>query len=386
MRLWTMLLCAAMAVIAGAILGGIRKLPLRQMEWGLLLPRCGVAILIGADTGGLFLLAGQMLDRYRTDNWAGWLFAVGCVATAGLLLLHPVSLFPEEVETIILTERTQRGRFAACLWRLTAAFAFYGAWVIFLLRAAPFAAAPEAAAVFCFTAAAMLFLLWNGRQSVGAVYERIEALVERQYQAELLNFMQVIRSQRHDFNFHMQAVAGMIDGKRYDECSAYVREMVKNVERLNDVLPLKNPVISALLNAFRELAATRRVRLEVQVLSQLEPLPCTAYEMNSVLGNLLQNAIDEAEGKAPEERWIRLLIMKRSRRHIVKVSNPCGKTPEEYGNIFHAGYSTKQSHEGLGLVSVKKIVGRYGGTVYLEHDPGIVHFIVKIPEKMRTGE
>lgn len=248
------------------------------------------------------------------------------------------------------------------------------------------AGAGTAIFMLCLAVVAMLFLFWNGHQSIKTAYERIETLIDKQYQAELLNFMQVIRAQRHDFNIHLQAIAGMIEKGRYADCEAYAWEMVKNAERLNDVLPLDNPIIGAQVNAFQELAAGQHIRLDVQVLNRMEHLPCTIYEANIVLGNLLQNAMDEVENQERDGRWIKLLIMKRSRRHIIKVSNPCNKKPDAYQDVFRMGYSTKQSHEGIGLASVKKVVTKYGGTVYLEHEPGIVHFIVKIPEETEARD
>lgn len=378
MERWIGAAALAAAAASGIALGGLRDVPPRQTERKLLLLRWALAAAIGTDVGALLLLA----RRLAASGGALWQAALAalCLALTALALLRPVSLFPEESGALILSDQSQQKRFTLCLLQLTAAFALCGGWLLRLLRAGP---GGEAGALgdLLFAAAAQVCLLWIGRQSIRSAYERIETLVDQQYQAELLNFMQVIRSQRHDFNFHMQAVAGMVESGRYEDCKGYVREMVKNAEKLNDVLPLKNPIISALVNAFQELAAARDIRLEVQVLSQLEDLPCTIYEINSVLGNFLQNTIDELEDKPPEDRWIHLLIMKRSRRYLIKVSNPCARVPEDCERLFRVGFSTKRSHEGIGLVSVRRIAAKYGGAAYLEHDPGVIHFIAKIPEK-----
>lgn len=394
-QILTWLLTLAAAAVAGTTLAGIRGRVSHRAERRFLPYQAGLALAIGADTAGVLLLAGRILRYPELSEGgraaAGVLLAGGCLFAVIFLAVHPLSLFPEESAALNLADRVQQCRLRFCLWKLLAEYVLYGCWLAFLLWAGsawhlpghlsgqmPFAAAAAAAVL---AAVFLLFLLWNGRQSVETAYERIETLVDRQYQAELLNFMQVIRAQRHDFNIHLQAVVGMIENGRYDDCAAYVREMTRNAERLNDVLPLDNPIIGAQINAFQEIAAVRQIRLETQILNELKDLPCTIYEANIVLGNLLQNAIDEVGGREEGCRWIKLLTMKRSRRHIIKVSNPCDRQPEEYQDIFRAGYTTKQSHEGIGLASVRKIVSKYGGVVYLEHDPGVVHFIVKIPEE-----
>ena len=377
-----LLLC--MAAMAGYSFGGIKKMPARQMERGLRLLRWAVAALIGADVGALLLLGYRTaLDSGLTGSAALWrdgLFACGGALGSALLFFFPLSLFPEDTGVLALIDRSQRGRFTACLWRLMVRLALCGGWMALLLWAAPFrgTAAPARAAL-CLSAVSVLWLLWDGRQSIRISYERIEAVVDKQYQAELLNFMQVIRSQRHDFNFHMNAVAGMIRGGRYQDCDQYISEMVRHTERLNDVLPIQNPVISALINTFQELAAGQKIDLRAQSSTQLEGLPCTIYEFNSILGNLLQNAIDEVEHKPDSDRWVELLLLKRGRQYIVRVTNPCDRDPAEFENVFHPGFSTKQSHEGIGLATVQKIAAKYAGAVHAEHAPGVVRFIVRLP-------
>ncbi len=104
-----------------------------------------------------------------------------------------------------------------------------------------------------------------------------------------------------------------------------------------------------------------------------------AYEMNTIIGNLLKNAIEEVRDKDPDLRYIRLILMHRSRHTVVRVSNPCDKREEELSPIFSLGYTTKKAHEGIGLVAVKKICSKYGGTVYIEVGEGVLHVIAKIP-------
>ena len=215
------------------------------------------------------------------------------------------------------------------------------------------------------------------RLAFGAV-ERIEALVDKQYQNDLLSFMQVIRSQRHDFNFHMRTVSALIGQKQYAACDEYVRQMVENTAVMNDMRPLHHPATSAIIHAFWEMALQRGIAFEVDISSDLAQMPCTVYETNTVIGNLLQNAIDELE-QVRSQGPIRLLILFRGGYYIIRVSNPCSKDASELQNMFQPGYSTKQSHEGLGLAAVRRIADRYDGAVFPEFGQGMIHLIVQIP-------
>lgn len=371
---------AVLAAASGLSFGGITRPALGCGARDLLLFRLGAALAVGADTGLLFFL----LFRALPEGAAAWgAFASVCLLGAAALALHPLPLLPEDADILLPADRTQRRQSAACLRQILAELLLYAAWTVFLLLT-PSIGADRI--VLAFSSAALAGLLWAGRRSARLSHEWLEAIADKAYQAELVNFMQVIRAQRHDFNFHMQAVAGMIQQERYEACRQYIQTMVENVDRLNQTLPLRDPVVSALINTFCELALSHQIRLDVQAQDPMESTPCTTYEMNAILGNLLQNAIDEVEDKERERRWISLLLMKRSRQYIIKTSNPCDRDPESYRAVFHPGYSTKRSHEGIGLVTVRKIAVKYGGTVYLEHEPGVVHFVVKLPVKARARE
>ncbi len=213
-----------------------------------------------------------------------------------------------------------------------------------------------------------------------SLQERIENIIDKQYQADLLSFMQVIRSQRHDFNFHTQTIYGMIENGQFDECKDYVSSMMTTVKVTNDILPLYQPATSALLNTFREMALQKGLQMDIEIHDNLQFIASPVFETNTILGNLLQNAIDELElHPENESRVIKLLIIKRGSYNIIKVSNQCHLTPEEMSKIFMPGFTTKRAHEGLGLANALRVAEKYDGTVYPEFEGRTVHFIARLP-------
>ena len=227
-------------------------------------------------------------------------------------------------------------------------------------------------AMALFAAAIVLTLLFALRQLALAAVQRIEAVVDKQYQAELLNLMQIIRSQRHDFNFHIQAISGMIEQGKYAACGDYVRSMVKTTTAMNDMLPLHDPAVSAMINSFREMANQKGFEIQVAISNDLRQIPCTVYEINTIIGNLIQNAIDELEQNKELRPWINILILKRGGSHTIK-------SEEAFRSCFQPGFTTKQAHEGIGLTTVMRIVTKYHGVVFTEFGDGVVSFIVQIP-------
>ena len=231
-----------------------------------------------------------------------------------------------------------------------------------------------------FTLLIHVVVLMQLRQQVHTLQQKMEQVIDKQYQTELLNFMRIIRSQRHDFNFHIQTIYGMIENGKYEECKEYANSMMSTISSTNNLLPLFHPATSALLNTFQEAALQKGLQLEVEIHDNLQFIASSVFETNTILGNLLQNAIDELElHPEMESRTIHLLIIKRGRNNIIKVSNQCHLTPEEMSSIFQPGFTTKNSHEGLGLTNALRVAEKYDGTVYPEFDNQTVHFIARIP-------
>ncbi|MBB4823274.1 signal transduction histidine kinase [Sporosarcina luteola] len=214
--------------------------------------------------------------------------------------------------------------------------------------------------------------------------EKVQLFLDRQYQKELLSFFSMVRSQRHDFNFHLTAIYGLIQKKEYAACETYIKEMVKSATEINDLLPLHHPATAAMLSTFKERAAAKGIPMEFIILNDLRNCPCSVYEINKVLGNLIQNALDEVERLPQKNHPILIELNTEWHQLVITVSNETDFAGDKLGDLFKAGYSTKAQHEGLGLPAVKKIVDKYQGVVYPEMNEGFIHFHVSIPEGTAT--
>ena len=380
---------AVLAVMCAARLGtDLFTLP--EAVWFAALPVCAAAIRVLFRANVYYsvfasLLAGFFFGLHRmvclplsVEGVLLWIADAAVLAAAGLCCRLPAALLPDASSLPAANDRAQRWKLRTSFLGVGLSLAVADLWVMFAPEALEQLTAGTGWALTLLTAAAAALLLWYIRRLTFSMAERLEALMDKQYQDELLNFMQVIRSQRHDFNFHLRTISSLIGHQQYRECDEYIQQMVETSSKMNDMLPLYHPAASALIHAFWEAALQKGIEFEVSVTSDLAQIPCTIYEVNTIIGNLLQNAIDELE-QTRSAGPIRLSIMFRSRYYIIRVTNPCGRTPQEMRDIFQPGYSTKQSHEGLGLATVRRIAERYGGRVLPEFGQGMIHLIVQIP-------
>ena len=219
--------------------------------------------------------------------------------------------------------------------------------------------------------------------------ESMTALIEQQYRGEMQSFLNVIRSQRHDYNFHVQTLARLLQTGDMSACEKYVNELVKDSIAMNTLLPVKDPAISAMINNFRTLAARNGVDMYIDIQNDLSRVVTNVYETNKIISNLLQNAIDETSHHADKSYGIHLTILKRGEFCVIRVSNAFFgdiNSGQYISDIYRNGYTTKPGHDGVGLSSVKSLLERYRGVIYTQIEDGRIHFTVKIPLRYKASE
>ncbi len=235
-------------------------------------------------------------------------------------------------------------------------------------------------------ASVLCVVFWGALLSVSVIVEyrreTVAALLEQQYRSEMQSFMNVIRSQRHDYNFHVQTLARLLRTGNAAACEKYVDELVKDSIAMNTLLPIKDPAISALINNFRTLAAREGIELHMDIQNDLSQVVTNVYETNKVISNLLQNAIDEVRGHQDKSYGIHLMVLKRGEYAVIHVTNAfqAPVLPGQYlGDIYKHGYTTKPGHDGIGLSSVKSLLERYRGVIFTQVENGTIRFTAKIP-------
>lgn len=196
---------------------------------------------------------------------------------------------------------------------------------------------------------------------------------------EMKAFQVKQRTQRHDFNLHLMALAGMLDGGRYQECSDYLRQILSVSREVTQVMPLDDPAVSAMLNQIMSDAKHRGVSIECSVYDDLRGICCDAYEVNQILGNLIRNAVEAAAALPPEKRNVFVTLLRRRNQCIFRVENALEAGTVLDNQIFEYGYSRKSGHSGTGLAAVKRLVTSYKGTVFAEQESEKLCMVVQLP-------
>lgn len=202
------------------------------------------------------------------------------------------------------------------------------------------------------------------------------------WQQESCDYMNTIRSQRHDFNLHLHAISGLVASGEYAECGAYVQRLAAEAAAVNDIMPVADAVVGSMLYNMRETARKKGSDIYYQITYDMAEVLCSGFECNKIIGNLLQNALDALTTPEDLAYGIRTNIFKRKGCTVITVENKFDGDMDAIAKVFEPGYSTKKHHEGIGLPMVLQSVTRCGGRVYPEFEDGKIRFVVSLPNRI----
>lgn len=220
--------------------------------------------------------------------------------------------------------------------------------------------------------------LWN---MVDKRIERFQSeLIEKQVR-EIQNMYRQIRGWRHDYRNHIQNMKIWLGKGELDKISGYLEQLADDLDNVDTVIKTGNVMADAILNSKLNTAAKLNIRLNVKA-NVPEGLPMSDVELCSVLGNMLDNAVEACAALPEEERFMRVYIGKLKGQLYLSVQNAAGEVRKERG----AYLSTKESDSaeplhGYGLFRIDRVVKKYGGYVNRQNEDGVFATELMIPVK-----
>lgn len=191
----------------------------------------------------------------------------------------------------------------------------------------------------------------------------------------ILQSEEKVRALRHDMKHHMNELKLLANKHGIEEIRHYIDQMEAFMHNPREIVASGNAEIDSVLNYMLQKAKEELETVHVKVMLPEEVVH--SFDINVLLGNLLENAIEAA--KHTEQKYLSVnLVLKRG---VLKVqidnSFPAVEMLEkgDGGRIFLTTKKRKEEH-GVGLKNVRKIVESYHGSMEIETDHGI--FRVKL--------
>ena len=211
----------------------------------------------------------------------------------------------------------------------------------------------------------------------------------------------VLRAQRHEYANRLHLLNGLLHSGRTDQASEYLGELL-GAGPLGSALPGIETVRDVYLQAFlaakaagvREAGVTLRFGENTWVPGRV----AFPVDVTTVLGNLLDNAVDAARTGRNPDRLVEVeLLQTNSTLHVTVADSGDGVQADLAEEIFDEGISTKPQSDlpggrGIGLTLSRQIARTLGGDIRLSStgQPGAelsgAEFIAELPGVMAEAE
>lgn len=210
-----------------------------------------------------------------------------------------------------------------------------------------------------------------------------------------------LRAQRHEFANRLHLLNGLLHVGHTEEAAQYVEDLL-GAGPLGSTVPgidtVRDPYLQAFLAAKAAAAREAGVTLTVGANTWVAGRLALPVDVTTVLGNLLDNAIDATRGTTGDLKEVEVeLLQENSTLYITVADSGTGVRPEFVNQLFVEGTTTKPDSgipggRGIGLALSRQLCRGLGGDLRLSSagDPESrlhgAEFIARLPGVMIEEE
>lgn len=205
--------------------------------------------------------------------------------------------------------------------------------------------------------------------------DRTEALRLSDELSGARNMMDTLRAFNHEFLNKLHIILGYLQTGEIDKAKEFIinSNLVSSQSVRDTANALRVSEVCALVIGKMMHAAESGIRLSLEPGSSLmeRDLLMEPGEYVTVIGNLLENAIEELKESGEKNGEIHLGVFAKPGVNVISCEDSGrGIDPAMLDRIFIRGVSTKGKNHGTGLYLVKQVADKYGGEVSVETEPG----------------
>lgn len=162
---------------------------------------------------------------------------------------------------------------------------------------------------------------------------------------------------RHDMKNHLNELKIMAINEKYNEIQAYIDNMTKYISNPDEIVQTGNIEMDSLINYLIKKGKEQLNEVDIKIDM---PRDINTFDINVVIGNLLDNAIEAA--CETDEKILKGSIILEQGVLKIQLRNSYNRNNENEKKQKSLGRK-KIYHSGIGLNNVQKIVEKYNGVM-----------------------
>ncbi|MDE6743509.1 MAG: ATP-binding protein [Lachnospiraceae bacterium] len=190
---------------------------------------------------------------------------------------------------------------------------------------------------------------------------------------EIQNMYRQMQAWRHDYRNHIQNMKNRLDGDQ-GELEQYLDDLADDLTQADTSIQTGNVMADAVLNSKLSVAEQKGVQLNIKAHIP-QGVAMTDVELCSILGNLIDNAMEACEKLSYDQRFMRVYIDEFKGQFYLSVQNSSPSVRRDRGTFR----TTKAGSHGFGLFRIDRIAKKYGGYVNRQYEEGIFATELLVP-------
>ena len=222
----------------------------------------------------------------------------------------------------------------------------------------------------------MPMALQGGRQGILSIFnDRTETMRLSDELSGTKNVLDSLRFFNHEYMNKLHVILGYLQIGETQQAMEFIMNssLVSSQAIREAAAQIRVSKLCALIVGKMMRAAELGIRLSVQPdsICMENDLLLPVQEYVTIIGNLLENAIEELSQKPEDPREIHLGLYCRPDCNVILCEDTGrGIDPAIRDTIFVKGVSSKGENRGIGLYAIHELVERYHGTIEIESERG----------------
>lgn len=222
-----------------------------------------------------------------------------------------------------------------------------------------------------FAAVVFVVMATAAVRSISMRSAQLTQKAEQEYYDEINRRYLESRKIRHDINNHLLAINALIETGNIEQAKRYISEVQEQTDLAAMPVKTGRDVLDALLFKKTEQAAEKGAAIQYEVSCPLLDCSISDYDLCTIFGNILDNAIEAA--KAGER--ISVSISKQHDMLYISCENPFDGELKRRGERIVTTKKDFTAH-GFGLMRIRETAKRCGGDVNITSEGGVFHIEV----------
>lgn len=207
--------------------------------------------------------------------------------------------------------------------------------------------------------------------------------LQRDY-SNMCSEIEYAKRTRHDLRHHLNAINAMNSMEKNAEITEYLKSF-ESICRTLEKMPLcEYPIFDSILKYYIGQAKDNNITVTTDISPIRKNLNFDITDMISLLGNLMENAIEACQNLPSPSIHIRVGLSDAAL--LIKITNSCRRGQKEYPSFTNGSdfISLKKTPlHGQGLKSIRHLAEKYNGSAEFKRTCGIftARIVLNIPHK-----